>query len=224
LISYGVLNLAHRESHEFPSPLEPGRFYQIRVRLNDIARRIRKGHRLRLALATAHWPIVWPAPGDATLSMSTSGSRLILPVRPPSDVDAALQPFEPPLAPPAVAYRDSRAGRAWRIVTDDLGAGSRRIELGKDYGAGELLEIGVEDDALLLEIYEIANNDPLSARCRIEGRAGFASAGTRCRIETVTEFSASETHFELDCRIDAYENGESVFARRFRRSIPRDFM
>jgi hypothetical protein len=30
--------------------------------------------------------------------------------------------------------------------------------------------------------------------------------------------------FELDCRIDAYENGEVIFSRRFRRSIPRDFM
>ncbi len=53
LITYGPLNLTHRDSHEHPSALEPGRFYEIALKLNDIARRIPRGHRLRLALATA---------------------------------------------------------------------------------------------------------------------------------------------------------------------------
>ena len=84
LITYGPLNLTHRDSHEHPTALEPGRFYEITLKLNDIARRIPKGHRLRIALATAHWPIVWPAPEDATLSISSDG-----------------KPIDPAAAPPA---------------------------------------------------------------------------------------------------------------------------
>ncbi len=224
LITYGVLNLAHRDGHETPAALEPGRFYSIRVKLNDIARRVPAGHRLRLALATAHWPIIWPAPEDATLGVSMAGSRLTLPLRPPRPEDEDLRPFEPALAPAPIAYREIRPGRGWRIVTDDLGSGVRRIELGKDYGAGEIVGLGIEDDARVVEIYEIQEDDPLSARARIEAHAGFASAGHRCRIETVTTLSATRESFEIACRIDAYENGTRVFARAFRTSPRRDFM
>ncbi|HSY88763.1 MAG TPA: CocE/NonD family hydrolase C-terminal non-catalytic domain-containing protein, partial [Verrucomicrobiae bacterium] len=216
--------LTHRDGHEHPSALEPGRFYDISLKMNDIARRIPRGNRLRLALATAHWPIVWPAPEDATLSISSQGSRLILPQRPPRQADADLTPFEPAIAPPPIAYRETRPGRGWRVVTDDIGAGLRRVEMGKDYGAGEILDIGVEDDAVMVEIYEISPDDPLSARARIEASAGFASAGHRCRIETVTELSATKESFELHSRIEAFEADKPVFARSFRKSIPRDFM
>ena len=77
---------------------------------------------------------------------------------------------------------------------------------------------------MLAEIYEISTGDPLSARARIEGKAGFASAGHRCRIETVTELSATRESFEMAAKIEAFEDGKPVFARSFRKSIPRDFM
>ena len=224
LITYGLLNLTHREGHEFPQALEPGRFYRVRIRLNDIARRVPKEHRLRLALATAHWPIVWPAPRAAILTLSTKDSRLSLPVRPPRLNDSDLKSFGPPIAPPPIAYRESRVPRAWRRVVDEIGSGVRRVELGKDYGAGEILELGIADDGIMIETHEIGSNDPLSAKCRIVARAGMSSAGRMCRIETVSELSAGEEKFHLDCRIGAFENEELVFARTFRSSIPRDFM
>jgi uncharacterized protein len=224
LITYGLLNLAHREGHEFPRALEPGRFYPVHAKLNDVARRIPKDHRLRLALATAHWPIVWPGPQAATLSLSTEGSRLILPQRPPRMEDRDLRAFEPPIAPPPMAYRQSRPPRAWRRVLDDLGTGIRRIELGKDYGAGEILELGIADDGMMVETYEIQVDDPLSAKCRIAARAGISSAGRDCRIVTLTELSARQYRFDLSCRIAAFENQDPVFARTFHKSIPRDFM
>jgi putative CocE/NonD family hydrolase len=224
LIAYGLLNLTHRDGHEFPAALVPGKGYEIHVRMNDIARRILRGNYLRLALATAHWPIAWPAPEDATLSLFTTQSRLILPVRPPRSDDAALRPFAAPALPPAVEYRTIRPARSWRKVTDDVGGGSRRVEIGKDYGAGEIVELGIEDDAVIVETYDIQAGDPLSARGRIEARAGFASAGIRCRIETVTELAAHREEFALDCRIDAYESDRLVFTRTFARRIPRDFM
>jgi uncharacterized protein len=224
LITYGLLNLSHRDSHEFPAALVPGKAYEVRVALNDVARRVPRGHRLRVALATAYWPIAWPAPEDATLSISTADSRLELPTRPPQASDASLRPFEPPAAPPPIAYRTIREGRGWRTVSTDLGSGRQTVVLGKDYGAGEIIDLGIEDDAVIVETYEILPDDPLSARGRIEARAGFASAGVRCRIETVTEIASTRTTFDLTCRIDAYENDKRIFSRRFDKTIPRNFM
>ncbi|MEE9157577.1 MAG: CocE/NonD family hydrolase, partial [Gammaproteobacteria bacterium] len=64
-ISYGILNLTHRASHEFPEALEPGKRYSVRVQLNDIAHTFASGSRIRIALSTAFWPIVWPSPRPA---------------------------------------------------------------------------------------------------------------------------------------------------------------
>ena len=42
-VTYGVLNLTHRNSHEFPEPLVPGENYEIRLQLNDVAQDFPQG-------------------------------------------------------------------------------------------------------------------------------------------------------------------------------------
>ena len=76
-VTYGLLNLTHRASHEHPEPLEPGRRYPMRLQLNDVAHAFPAGHRIRLALSTTYWPIAWPSPEAATVTVSTAGSRLV---------------------------------------------------------------------------------------------------------------------------------------------------
>jgi len=51
---------------------------------------------VRLALSTSYWPIVWPSPAPATVTIFTGASFLTLPERPARLEDAAL----PPLASP----------------------------------------------------------------------------------------------------------------------------
>src|SRR5204863_6356035 len=93
-VSYGVLNLTHRDGHENPAPLEPGKRYRIRIQLNDAGSVFPAGHTVRLALSTAYWPMIWPGPEKATLMIS--GGTLDLPVRPPDAKDALVAAFPRP--------------------------------------------------------------------------------------------------------------------------------
>ncbi|MEL7012630.1 MAG: CocE/NonD family hydrolase [Pseudomonadota bacterium] len=68
-VSYGVLNLTHRNDHATPEALVPGQPYAIGLKLNDCGHRFAAGHRVRVALSTAYWPIVWPAPAPVTLTL-----------------------------------------------------------------------------------------------------------------------------------------------------------
>ena len=47
-----------------------------------IAHRFKAGHRIRLAVSESLWPLVWPSPRVATLTLAHGVSRLELPVRP----------------------------------------------------------------------------------------------------------------------------------------------
>src|SRR5262249_40246976 len=52
-VSFGVLNLTHRDSHETPTPLVPGRQYVVRLQLNDTGASFPAGHRIGRAFPAA---------------------------------------------------------------------------------------------------------------------------------------------------------------------------
>src|SRR5262249_61399472 len=79
-VSYGVRNLAPRDRDEMPEPLVPGQRYRVRIQLNDAGAAFPAGHRIRLALSTTYWPMIWPPPETATLTVF--GGTLGLPVPP----------------------------------------------------------------------------------------------------------------------------------------------
>ncbi len=62
LVTKGVLNLTHRDSHERPEPLVPGKVYAVQVPLQAVAYRFRPGHRLRVMVACADFQNAWPTP------------------------------------------------------------------------------------------------------------------------------------------------------------------
>ncbi|WP_292625577.1 CocE/NonD family hydrolase C-terminal non-catalytic domain-containing protein [Mesorhizobium sp.] len=47
-VSYRVLNLSHRDSHEDLQPMEAGKSYRIRLALNEIGYTFPPGHRIRM--------------------------------------------------------------------------------------------------------------------------------------------------------------------------------
>ena len=134
LVSAGVLNLTHRRSHASPEALVPGEVVEVRVPLRTAGYRWAPGHRVRVALASQLWPVLWPSPSAATFRVHRSDatpSRLELPVVPPAGGpgDASVPAFKttpPDLVWPEPAALDG-AGEAvadpptWRIEEDVLG-------------------------------------------------------------------------------------------------------
>ncbi len=74
-----------RESATQPTPLEPGKLYPIDVEMHFTSWVFPKGHRVRLAVSNALWPMIWPTPSPMTTRLALGGrdgSRLLLPVIP----------------------------------------------------------------------------------------------------------------------------------------------
>jgi hypothetical protein len=200
-VSYGVLNLTHRDGHEKPAPLAAGQRYRVRIQLNDAGSVFPAGHRIRLALSTAYWPMIWPAPEQATLLIS--GGTLELPVREPRATDALLSPLpDPESAPPE---------KPTIIRRSDM-----RIECIDRLG----LELGTHDDSKL----HVEEDDPLSAVIDLRRTWTMARDAWQVRIETQMRLSCTRDVFLLQGSLCAWEGANEVCRREWDRAIPRDFL
>ncbi len=224
-VTYGVLNLTHRDSHAEPTPLAPGAFYRIEVKLNDVGYRVAPGHRLRVAISTAYWPLIWPAPEAATLTVRLPAS-LTLPVRkaPPDEPVIAFAARETAPDAPTTALS---AGRVERAVSFDLGAGVSTYETSGEgglfgEGAYRFDEIDASVSHDLRRTLRIGADDPLSAAYDLDQTYEMGREGWRIRIDTKVSMRATATDFLVEARLTAYENGEPVHERRFAQAIARD--
>src|SRR6202034_210211 len=200
-VSYGVLNLTHREGHEQPAPLAIGERYRVRIQLNDIGSVFPAGHKLRLAISTAYWPMIWPSPQTATVRIFAG--TLDLPQRSPNVADAGLSPFpEPETAPPEKPTIIRRDGvRIERIDRIDL-------------------ELGTQDKTE----YRVEDNDPLSAVAELHHTQTLSRNEWQIRIETQLRMSCTGDAFLLQGSLRAFEGANEVCRRDWDRSVPRDFL
>jgi putative CocE/NonD family hydrolase len=222
-VSYGLLNLAHRDSHEFPEPLEPGQRYRVRVVLNDVAHAFPVGHRIRVAVSTSYWPIAWPSPEPVTLTVYSGASHLELPVRPPRAEDTKLAPFLPAEASPPLPMTEHRADRISEAVTYDLITGETLLASREDHGHYTIDHIGLETEHAKTEQFRIRDDDPASATIDIANTRRVGRGAWRTRTETRTVMRATATEFIVDATLDAYEGESRILSRTWQVRHKRDF-
>jgi hypothetical protein len=221
-VTYGVLNLTHRESHEHPTALVPGQRYRVRVQLNDAAQAFPAGHRVRLAVSTAYWPIVWPSPEPVTLTIF--GGSFELPLRPPSPEGEALPPLPPPELPAPLATTTLEPGRSSRVIHHDVVRGLVTLEIVQDSGRYRLDGIDLALRTIATEAYTIAPDDPLSARAEVAWTVCLERGDWQVETRTRTVLTASRDAFQVQATLDAFEAGRRVFCESWDRSIPRDLV
>lgn len=223
-VTYGVLNLTHRASHESPEPLVPGRRSRVRLQLNDVAQAFPPGHRIRLALSTAYWPTVWPAPEPVTLTVFAGISTLELPVRPPDPADAALPPLPPPEAPPPLRATVMEPARATRMNHHDVVGDVVTQEAIQDSGLYRLDDIDLTLRTVVTERYAMRPDDPLSARAEVASVVQMRRGAWRVETRTRTELTSTREAFRVQATLEAFEGEARVFCRSWDTAVPRDLV
>jgi len=221
-VSYGLLNLAHRASHEQPAPARPGERMRVRVKLDDCAHGFRAGNRIRIAVSTAYWPMVWPAPEPVTMTLFAGRSRALLPERP---ARAETPPrFEEPLGAPALELETLRPAAHERRVEQDLQNGEWRFVIVDDFGEFRDTTHGLVNGGVGRETYRIHPDDPLCASIETHWTMTLARPGWNVRTETRCRMWADKKQFHLTARLEAYEGEKLLLARDWAKTHARDMM
>ncbi|GAA4846227.1 CocE/NonD family hydrolase [Saccharopolyspora rosea] len=220
-VTYGLLNLTHRDGHAEPRPLEPGRRYAVRVQLNGVAQAFPAGHQIRLALSTSYWPLAWPPPEPVRLTVHPDASALILPVRSP-DVRQEPITFAEPEGTAPVRSSQLRPGDQRWTVSRDLVDYESALEVIKDLGVVRLDDIDLAVSRHAHERYSWVADDFDSVRGAITWHMRFSRGDWSVHTVTRTTLTSTPTDFVLHAELDAYESGERVYSRNWNHTIPRD--
>jgi hypothetical protein len=213
-VTYGLLNLTHRGGHAHPEALEPGVVYDIAVQLNFTAHAFQAGRRIRLSVSQSLWPLVWPAPEAATLTLELGEARLDLPVRPRPAVEA---PMPIALAPPAASdpadwpkMEITETADAVRVVETWPLSTSKVADIGETVsGSGPNVALSLKP------------GDPLSGAWRAEQSARYSRPGWDVAISATVSITSDAAAFAVEERTLATLNGETVADVKHTARIPR---
>ncbi len=178
-----------------------------------------RGHRIRLSISNAMWPMIWPTPhpGTATVRLGPTGTRLVLPVIPP---EARPEPhFGVPGAaerPPGITHRGEMLPVRWTLQRDDAGTAAIwwRGTTTTEFGWGR-----VTDEEYLR--YEVTDDRPASAAAHGEARTEIHLDGRLLIVTSVLDLDGDSESLRYRFRRELRENGvlirERSWARRYRR-------
>ncbi|WP_299782083.1 CocE/NonD family hydrolase [uncultured Roseobacter sp.] len=219
-ITYGVLNLSHREDAEEPVPMPINAPVPVELWLDTIAYRLPKGHRLRLAVSTSYWPLLWPAPKAATVTLL--GGSLHLPVRRTARQDEVS--FPPPTAADPWQTETLRDASNTRTREVDMASGVVTLRIEDDFGKIRDSDHGLINGSVAREEWAIHPDDPLSATGACHWTDELERDDVRLRTETRCRMWADATHFHLTARLEAYENDVLIYERDHSDRIERDHL
>jgi len=220
LVTYGLLNLTHRDGHEHPVALEPGHAYDVTIDLSLIAHRFKAKSRVRLSVSESLWPLVWPSPEIVTLTLTHGASSLELPVRSHS--------ADPPLVIPVthaegpglgLLFGELRAAGpdadGWYEIHEDPAPMSFPIS---DTGTTITGGFGRKET---LRIREGDNNS-----CSWEGEhtGGFKRGDWDCTIYAAFKLTSTVDSFFIDETLRAMDGSKLIFERVNRVLVKRDLM
>jgi predicted acyl esterase len=215
LICRASRNLAFPDDLSTPVTPEPGVPIDLSFPLRATSALISSGWRIRLSLAGADFPIVWPPGQRFTLTVDPSHSALTLPVISPGAKD---RPVEIPMAgqiPPAPT-ESLRDVSEWEVMASDGAHTLRRLRGSTDHlpdrggltcESDQWWAVTVDDDRPTMSL-------------RTESSVSLSRPGWSVTTEGSIEIRGGPV-FETTVELVAHHDGEEVFQRRWSEEIAR---
>ncbi|WP_305986163.1 CocE/NonD family hydrolase [Roseibium sp. MMSF_3544] len=217
-VALAVRNLALDDELDEPDTSFGSAPREIRIRFHTKAYRFAKGHRIRLAIGTSYWPLVWTPPEQGSVRIlegfldmpCSAGKATTLKTDMPLPEDLPAQKSHEVLAAPKLS----------RYGYDDESGG-----LSSGWHQGET---AVRHDAINTTFaYETTGDmhlhphDPLSAKCDFRHRMRFERPDGTAHIDSTLKARCTGDTYSLDGVLVVRWNGSVLHEATWKRSIPR---
>ena len=217
LVTGGALNGSQRDSSAQPQTLIPNRVYDLKLSLLFTSWIFEKGHRVRVSVSNAQWPMYWPTPYPMTSTLQMggdSGSQITLPVVPAVSTEDSLR------AAKSVGSFNVSKDRIEQVAVIPKGW-SGPANVYRDNLHGETsVSFGGKD--LHVE-YRVADQDP--AHASVVGTRNFARdyAGHRIEWRGRTRVTSDTKALHIQHTRELRRDGKLFRRREWNESIPREF-
>ena len=216
------INGAQRESMTEPRDLVPGQVYPLNIEMHLTSWVFPKGHRIRVAISNALWPMMLPTPYPMTTSLElggNSGSRLVIPVVP-------LHGATPPafsLPEPSDERTDIKEEGfpfpgEWTVERDEARHRATVHWKGKD--AYEF-PWGKEDDYENMT-YEADDAHPETCSVRGEAESIFTLKGRTLVWRGHLLVTTDQKNFYYEYTRELLKDGQMIKSKTWQETIPRD--
>jgi len=216
------INGAQRQSMSEPQDLQPGKVYSLDIEMHLTSWVFPKGHRIRVAISNALWPMVLPTPYAMTTSLElggNDGSRLVLPVVPVHG--AAAPEFSPPQ--PSEERNDMKSEGfpwpgEWAVERDEARQRTTVHWKGKDRAE---YPWGTEEDFESMN-YEADDAHPETCAVRGEAESIFALQGRTLVWRGHLLVTTDQNNFYYKYTRELLKDGAMIRTRTWQETIPRD--
>lgn len=218
LVTGAAVNGTQTESRLEPRRRSPGESFRLAADLHFTTWTFRAGHRIRLAVANAQFPMLWPTPFPMVGTVRTgSDARLELPVVPPDFGTAARLPRPEPRAEAPDAGELDAPPPTRRLVGDPA-SGTVQVELRSPYG----YRIGDRRYAVSeAETWRVDRDRPGDAGFLGEESHGIRLPGRALELRTRMDVRSDASYIHVRFEREIRENGASVRRRVWSDSMPR---
>lgn len=223
-VTGAAMNGSHRESARAPKAIVPGEPFELDVEMHFTSWVFPKGHRIRLVVNNAMWPMLWPTPEPMTTELRLAGSRLRLPVVPFEDrpVPAYLPPAQD-LVYAGVESLDAGTTSGYgEISSVDRNPATGTVVAKATNGSGTRYPWGIERSFETIR-YEIKDSAPADAEVLGTHRLEVELPGRKLVWDAELSFTSDRENFLYRYRRRVSENGAVLREKTWTRTIPRDF-
>lgn len=219
LITYGVLNLRLRETPARVSPVWPGEPMDVTVVLDMVGYRLPPGHRLRVSVSSANFPLLMPPPARSDLVVLPGRGALELPVFTGPDLE---QPLPPPASAPGARLHTHRPPAPSRTVSTDVATGETSVVIQDDLGDVTFADHGLRVAQQCREEYTAHPDQADRWRARIAWSYEVSRAGEfSARVDSTYGLTCDAITFYLTAEQVAHCDGEQVHRRVWSEQVPR---
>jgi hypothetical protein len=225
LVTGAGLSGAQRDSTTEPRDLDPGRIYSLEIGLHFTSWVFPRGHRLRLAVSNALWPMIWPTPYAMTTSLQLGGpqrSRLVLPIVPSKSSLPAPSFLQPVVRPedslPGVHSNGETWPGHWTVERDQARQATRVEWRGDDSSE---FPWGKEKDHEQLT-YEVEDAHSDVSLVHGEGETDVYLHDRVLVWRTRLDLRSDKTQFFYRYTRQLRSNGKLIRQKNWEETIPRD--